>query len=156
MRWSLAIPVVFLSLLWAGCGSDGVATATVCLEGPAKIETALATAPDPVRIDGTVPISGCMVRNQMNGDLVKFGNYSVQVATKLGAAAAAGSGPEAIQAAIQVGYLIGAMEKGSEESDGIHDSLVVRVKSAATYRLDESPRVQVHYDAGVEAGSEFG
>jgi hypothetical protein len=155
VRWSLAIPFVLLSLLWAGCGSDEVATPTVCLEGPAKLETALVTAPDPVRIDGTVPISDCMIRNQPNGDLVNFGSDSVVVATKLGTQAG-GSGPEAIRAAIQAGYLVGAMEKGSEDTDGIHAALVDRVKSAATYKLDDSPGAQVHYDAGVEAGREFG
>jgi hypothetical protein len=155
VRWSIAIPVVFLSLIWVGCGADEVGTPKVCLEGPAKIETALVTAPDAVRIDGTVPISDCLVRDQGSADLVTFGSSAVQVATKLGTEAA-GSGPEAIRAAIQAGYLVGAMEKGSEESDGIHDSLVGRVKSAATYKLGESPGVQVHYDAGVKAGTEFG
>ena len=155
VRWSLAIPVVFLSLLWAGCGSDEAVTPTVCLESLAKLETALVTAPDQVLIDGTVPISGCMVRDQMNGDIVKFGSHAVRVATKLGTTAA-GSGPEAIPAAIQVGYLVGAMDKASEESDGIHASLVGRVQSAATYRMSDSPAAQVHYDAGFEAGSKLG
>jgi len=155
VRWSLAIPVVFLSLLWVGCGSDEVATPTVCLEGPAKIETALVTAPDPVRVDGRIPISDCMIRNQPNGDLVNFGSDAVAVATKLGTQAG-GSGPEAIRAAIQVGYLVGAIEKGSEDTDGIHAALLDRVKSAATYRLGDTSGAQVHYDAGVEAGREFG
>ena len=69
---------------------------------------------------------------------------------------AGGSGTEAIRAAIQAGYLVGAMEKGSEGSDGIHTTLVDRVKSAATYRMDDSPGAKVHYEAGVEAGREFG
>lgn len=155
MRWSLAIPVVFLSLIWAGCGSDQAVTPTVCIESPAKIETALVTAPDQVLIDGTVPISDCLGPDQMNGDFVRFGSHAVRVATKLGTVAG-GSGPEAIEAAIQAGYLVGAMEKGSEENDGIHASLVGRVESAATYRMSDSPSAQVHYDAGFEAGSKLG
>jgi hypothetical protein len=155
MRRSIALPVVLLSLLGAGCGSDEAATPVVCLEGPAKIETALVTAPDPVRIDGTVPISDCMIRDQPNGELVNFGSDAVAVATRLGTRAG-GSGTEAIRAAIQAGYLGGAMEKGSEGSDGIHTTLVDRVKSAATYRMDDSPGAKVHYEAGAEAGREFG
>lgn len=144
-----------LSFLWVGCGSDETSTPIVCLEGPAKIETALVTAPDTVRIDGTVPISDCLIRNQPNGDLFNFGSDAVKVATKLGTQAG-GSGTGAIQAAIQVGYLVGAMEKGSEDTDGIHAALLDRLKSAATYRMGGSPGAQVHYDAGVEAGRGFG
>jgi hypothetical protein len=155
MRWPLAVPVVLISLFWAGCGSDEVSTPTACLEGPAKIETALVTAPDPVRIDGTVPISDCMVRDQPNGELVNFGSDTVIVATRLGTQASE-SGADAIRAAIQVGYLVGAMEKGSEGSDGIHAALVDRVKSAANYKLSDAPGARVHYEAGVEAGREFG
>lgn len=155
VRSLLVIPVAFLSLLWVGCGSEEVGTPTACLEGPAKIETALVTAPGPVLIDGTVPISDCMIRDQPNGELVNFGSDAVAVATKLGTRAGA-PGPAAIPAAIQAGYLVGAMEKGSEETDGIHAALVDRVKSAASYRVDDSPGAKVHYDAGVEAGQEFG
>jgi len=155
MRWTLAVPIFLFSLVWAGCGSDEASTPIACLEGPAKIETALVTAPDVVRIDGTVPISDCIVRDQPNGELVSFGSDTVMVATKLGAQAG-GSGTDAIRAAIQAGYLVGAMEKGSEDTDGIHAALIDRVKSAATYKLDDSPGAKVHYDAGFEAGQNFG
>ena len=156
MRRFFAITLLSVPLLWAGCGSDDVSTPIVCLEGPAKIETALVTAPDPVRIDGTTPISDCVVKDQANGDLVNFGSDTVQVATKLGTQAA-GSGPEAVRAAIQVGYLVGAMEKGAEETGGIHAALIDRVRSAATYKLDEAGAgSRVHFDAGLEAGRETG
>jgi hypothetical protein len=156
MRRYLAIPVLFLAVIWAGCGSEEATTPIACLEGPAKIETALVTAPDPVRIDGTTPISDCVVKNQPNGDLVNFGSDTVQVATKLGTAAAE-TGPEAIRSAIQVGYLVGAMEKGAEDTGGIHAALIDRVRSAATYKLDEEGAgSRVHYDAGLEAGRETG
>jgi hypothetical protein len=155
VRLVLTLPAVFFSLLLAGCGSEEVGTPTACLEGPAKIETALVTAPDPVLIDGTVPISDCMIRDQPNGELVNFGSDAVAVATRLGTRAGK-PGPDAIRAAIQAGYLVGAMEKGSEDTDGIHAALVDRVRSAASYQVDDSPGASVHYDAGVEAGREFG
>jgi len=133
-----------------------VTTPIACLEGPVKIETALVTAPEPVLIDGTVPISDCVVKNQADGDLVNFGSDVVTVATQLGTEAG-GSGPAAIAAAIRAGYLVGAIEKGAEETGGIHAALVDRVESAASYRLERAGEgAQVHYDAGFEAGSNTG
>jgi len=156
VRRSLLLPLMLLPLLAAACGGDDETTPIVCLEGPAKIETALVTAPGPVLIDGTVPISGCLIRNQPDGDLVNFGSDTVTVATRLGKESG-GSGPAAIAAAIRAGYLVGAMEKGSEDTDGIHAALVDRVRSAATYRLERSGEgAQVHYDAGLEAGRNTG
>lgn len=156
VRYLLIIPVLLASLALAACGEDDVATPTACLQGPDKIATALVTAPDPVMIDGTMPISGCLVGDQPTGDLVTFGTDAVIVATRLGSAAG-GSGPEAIKAAIQAGYLVGAMEKGAETSAGIHSALVDRVESAATNELERSgDGAQVHYDAGLEAGLKYG
>ena len=156
VRRLVLLPLLLLPLLAAACGADEATTPTVCLEGPAKIETALVTAPEPVLIDGTVPISDCLIRNQPDGDLVNFGSDAVTVATRLGTEAG-GSGAAAIAAAIRAGYLVGAMEKGSEDTDGIHAALVDRVRSAASYRLERSGEgAQVHYDAGLEAGRNTG
>lgn len=156
VRYLLIIPVLFVSLTLAACGEGDVATPTACLEGPDKISTALVTAPDQVMIDGTTPISDCLVGDQTTGDLVTFGADAVIVATRLGSEAG-GTGPEAVKAAIQAGYLVGAMEKGAEDSAGIHAALVDRVESAATNELDTSgDGAQVHYDAGLEAGLKYG
>jgi hypothetical protein len=145
-----------LPLFAAACSEDDAVTPTACLEGPAKLETALVTAPEPVLVDGTVPISDCLVENQPDGDLVNFGSDAVTVATRLGTEAG-GSGAAAIAAAIRAGYLVGAMEKGAEETDGIHAALVDRVRSAATFRIDRSGEgARVHYDAGLEAGRDTG
>ncbi len=157
VRRSLLLPLLLLLPLFAAaCGDEDVSTPIACLESPAKIETALVTAPEPVLIDGTVPISDCLVRDQATGDLVNFGGDVVTVATRLGTEAG-GSGPAAIAAAIRAGYLVGAVEKGAEQTDGIHAALVERVRNAATYRLKRAgDGAQVHYDAGLEAGSNSG
>jgi hypothetical protein len=156
VRWPLLIPVLFVSLALSACGDSEAGTPTACLEGPDKIQTALVTAPDPVMIDGTVPVSGCLIPDQPTGDLVDFGADTVVVATRLGTQAG-GSGPEAIRAAIQAGYLVGAMEKGAEDSAGIHSALVDRVMSAASNELERAgSRARVHFEAGVEAGHKYG
>ncbi len=156
VRRLLLLPLLSLPLLFAACGDDEAVTPIACLESPEKIETALVTAPEPVLIDGTVPISDCLVRNQPDGDLVNFGSDVVTVATRLGTEAG-GSGPASIAAAIRAGYLVGAIDKGAEQTDGIHAALADRVESAATYRLERAGEgAQVHYDAGLEAGSNSG
>jgi hypothetical protein len=153
---SLLIPFLLAPLLFAACGEDDVATPTACLEGPAKIETALVTAPDAVLIDGRVPISDCLVGNQPQGEMINFGRGAVAAATRLGKDAGK-SGPVAINAAIRAGYLVGAMEKAAEQSDGIHTALVDRVTSAATYRLERAGEgTRIHYEAGLEAGRKTG
>lgn len=156
VRRLLLIPLLFVPLALAACGGDEASTPIVCLEGPDKLQAALVTAPDPVMIDGTTPISGCLVAEQPTGDLVNFGADTVVVATRLGTEAG-GSGPEAIRAAIQAGYLVGALERGAEKTAGIHTALVDRVKSAASNELERSGNgAQVHYDAGLEAGLKYG
>ncbi len=156
VRRLLLIPLFLVSFALFACGDDDPSTPVACLEGPDKIQTALVTAPDPVMIDGTVPISDCLVADQPTGDLVDFGADTVIVATRLGTQAG-GSGPEAIRAAIQAGYLVGAMEKGAEGTAGIHTTLVDRVTSAATNELEQTgDGAQVHYDAGREAGRKYG
>jgi hypothetical protein len=156
VRWPLLIPVVFLSFALAACGEDEATTPVACLESPAKIETALVTAPDPVQIDGTTPISECLVPDQKTGDLVNFGADAVVAATRLGERAG-DPGIEGTRAAIQAGYLVGALERGAEDTGGIHTALIDRVESAATNELERAgERAQVHYDAGFEAGSKYG
>jgi hypothetical protein len=148
---ALAATVVIL-----GCGSTDTDTPDVCFESPAFITAALRNAPEPVALDGETSISECLVRNQKEGDLVNFGTNIIKVAGGLGADASR-SGPGGVKAAIDGGYLVGAMEKGAEDTDGIHATLVERVRSAVTNGLsDASELKRAHYEAGVEAGKKGG
>ena len=88
--------------------------------------------------------------------MVRSGEVAAKVATKTGAAVSA-PGPGGIKAAIDAGYLVGAMEKGGENSDGIHATLIDRVRAAATNGLSRaSESKQGHYEAGYKAGKEVG
>ena len=155
MRTHLAIALAAAAVI-LGCGETGTDTPDVCFEDPATITAALRNAPEPVALDGDTIISDCLVRNQSDGDLVNFGTNITEVATGLGAASS-GPGLAGTKAAIDAGYLVGALEKGSEESEGIHSTLVDRVRSAATNGLaDASELKRQHYEAGREAGRENG
>jgi hypothetical protein len=155
VRTVLAITVAS-AVLVLGCGDTDTDTPDVCLESPAKITAALRTAPEPVLLDGETTISDCLVRNQPEGDIVNFGANITEVASGLGRDAAE-SGPDGLKAAIDAGYLVGALENGAEDTDGIHTTLVDRVESAASNGLiDETALKRAHYEAGRKAGKESG
>ena len=61
------------------------------------------------------------------------------------------------QAAIMAGYLVGAIEKGADETEGIHATLVDRVEAAATNGLaGADQQIQDAYQQGHEAGLQSG
>lgn len=155
MRTTLAITIA-ATVLILGCGSSEVDTPDVCLESPAQVTAALRNAPEPVVLDSDTKISDCLVRNQSEGDLVNFGTNMTEVASGLGADMSR-PGPAGTKAAIDAGYLVGALERGAENSEGIHATLVERVRAAATNGLsDASELKQAHYEAGLKAGQETG
>ena len=79
-----------------------------------------------MRLAGTTPISECLVPEQDAGQLANIGQEMIVAATKLNAAARAGS----IPATVQLGYLIGAVAKGA---DAIHTDLARRLNAAARF-----------------------
>lgn len=148
--------VLASGVLVLGCGETETETADGCFDGVASFKSSLRQAPGPVLLGGTTSISDCLPKDQTTADLVDFGEIATQVATETGAAISE-PGPDGIKAAIDAGYLVGAMEKGAEDSEAIHAVLVERVRSAATNGLDgASDSVQGHYEAGLEAGRDVG
>jgi hypothetical protein len=119
------------ALLAAGCGGrEDPSTPVACLEGAGAYLHALAEAPGEVRLDGETPISDCLAENQQGGDLATVGEATVGAATKLNTEARAEpAGP----AALRLGYLIGAAERGAEKTEGIHAELIRRLTVAARY-----------------------
>ena len=134
-----AYPIALLALLVvfaAGCGGTDDGTPVACLEGTPVYLTALEDAPGEVRLDSETPISDCLAANQAGGDLAEVGTAMLAAATKLNAEARAQPGDSAN---LQLGYLLGAAERGAAESEGIHDELVRRLSAAARYSPDNRP-----------------
>lgn len=141
------------ALLAAGCSkSEPEDTPSACLAGSEAYLTALEAAPGEVRLEGETPISDCLVPEPSGGDLSETGRQMIKAATDLNAGARRDpTGPEAVR----LGYLIGAVERGS---DSAHADLVLRINTAARY----SPRGLLPaefertfgegYAAGLEAG----
>lgn len=130
MRFAAAPLLVCLALLAAGCGDQDDLTPVACLEGARAYERALGAAPGEVQLSGETPISACLARNQSGGDLSRIGEAMIEVSTDLSAEARAQPGGEAN---LQLGYLLGAAERGAAESEGIHADLVRRLTVAARY-----------------------
>ena len=139
-----------------GCGSQGNSTAIACLEGAAAFEKALRDAPAEVRLGGETPISDCLASNQQAGDLAQVGEAMIETATALNSKAREEGGGEA---AVELGYLLGAAERGAASSEGIHSDLIRRLTVAARYAPGKEPlpaRFLSAYREGFDAGRSGG
>jgi hypothetical protein len=134
-RGSLAIAAVALGAL-VGCGDDDEAeTPAACLAPASAYLEALEAAPQPVLVDGSTPISDCLVADQAPAEQGQVGEELIKAATKLNADARRDPSGDAT---VQLGYLIGAAqqgaaESGGTESGGIHTDLLRRLDSAARF-----------------------
>jgi hypothetical protein len=158
MRGMRAHFVIFVAcfVALAGCGSQDDSTPVACLEGAAAYEKALRDAPGKVLLSGETPIGDCLASNQSGGDLARVGEAMVETATTLNAEAREADGG---QPAIELGYLIGAAQRGAEGSEGIHADLVRRLTVAARFapgREPLSPAFLRAYRTGYAAGRRQG
>jgi hypothetical protein len=158
LRHSLSPIAIVLAaaLLAGGCGSPDDATPAACLAGPGTYLDALGSVPGEVRLSGGVAISDCLAPNQAGGDLATVGAAMLSAATRLNAAARADPGGAAN---LQLGYLLGAAQRGAERTEGIHAELIRRLSAAARYSPDNRPLPAAFrrayrdgYDAGFERG----
>jgi hypothetical protein len=152
-----ALAALLVALLAASCGSsDDDSTPAACQSGPAPYLEALAAAPAQVTLGDGETISGCLVENQSAADIEEVGSALLQVTTDLNEAARRGPGGDAT---VQLGYLIGAVQKGSEETGGIHAELARRLEAAALFSpagKAPPPPFDQRYRRGLAAGSEQG
>lgn len=152
-----ALPaLIALTATLGGCGSTGDATPVACLDGADAYVAALGDAPGDVRLSGEAPISDCLAENQAGGDLASVGVAMVQAATELNAEARDDPGGAAN---LQLGYLLGAAQRGAAETSGIHAELIRRLAAAARYSPDNGPLSPAFlrayrrgYDAGFDRG----
>jgi hypothetical protein len=143
----------------ASCGaSEPPDTPVACLAPSSAYLSALEVAPGQVRLDGTTPISACLVEEQPAGPLTEVGESMVAAATELNRQALRGEA--AGQSATELGYLVGAAEQGASGTGGIHRDLVLRLESAARYGGASGDALpdgfQANYDRGYDAGHAAG
>jgi hypothetical protein len=140
----------------AACGTTEEGTPVACLEGSKAYLKALADAPEPVRLAGGVRISDCLTRNQGGGSLATVGSAMVRAATQLNSEARAQTGGPA---ALRLGFLLGAVQRGAGDTAGIHAELVRRLEAAAKYSPGDRPlprKLERDYETGFDAGQVVG
>lgn len=126
-RWPFAL-IALASL--AGCGGSDPETPAACLAETDAYVEALAAAPGEVLVEDTTPIGDCLVKNQSGGELSQVGEAMIGAATRLNRAARERPGGDA---ALQLGYLVGAVQEAESTTGGIHRDLVLRLDSAARF-----------------------
>jgi hypothetical protein len=157
VRRAPLVLLVPLLLGLAACGSaEESQTPDGCLSGPGSYTAALKRAPGDVRLPGGVAISDCLVRNQQTGDLTNVGSYLLRVATQLNAQARREG---AAAPTVQLGYLVGAVARGTANTGGIHSELQRRIEAAALYSPAGKPPPEPfdhRYEKGYAAGKDHG
>lgn len=156
MRLFAATAFLVALALAIGCGSSDDSTPVACLEGTEAYQQALSAAPGEVLLGDETLISECLTRNQSSGDLTRVGEAMIETATALNAEARAEPDSDA---AVQLGYLLGAVERGAEESEGIHSDLVRRLVVAARFAPGKQPlppAFRREYRSGYAAGQSNG
>jgi hypothetical protein len=159
MRAPKAIAVLACAavLASAGCGGQNDdSTPVACLEGTGAYLSALRAAPGVVEVGGVTPISECLAENQQAGDLATVGEAMIETATKLNSAARAKPGGDA---GLELGYLLGAAERGAEKTEGIHADLIRRLTVAARFAPADDPLPPEFFNAyrqGFDAGRKDG
>lgn len=143
--------------LLAGCGGAKDEQAPVaCREGLAVILDALRAAPGEVILAGEAPISDCFIPGAEEGELADFGEGALAAANKLNAEARAEPGG---RANLELGYLLGAVARGSADTEGVHAELLRRLTVSARFSPGGKPlppRFLATYEKGFAAGREHG
>lgn len=153
-RWpALAASAVAIALVTA-CGEDDPETPAACLAPGRAYLDALESAPRPVRLEGSTPISGCLVDGQSPVDVSRVGEGMIDAATRLNATAR--RDPTSDEA-VRLGYLIGAAQEGA--SPDIHTDLLRRLDAAARFTEGGRPlpaSFEHTFGQGYAAGQESG
>ncbi|HEV2820242.1 MAG TPA: hypothetical protein VGW11_07030 [Solirubrobacteraceae bacterium] len=123
-----------------------------CLQGQEAFEEALTAAPAPVRLAGDMPISRCVELASSAADMQNVGILVVNVAEDLKQQAADGDQT----AARELGYLVGAVQRGAERTNGTHLELAFRVSRVAGALRDPSPALTDALTDGIAAGERTG
>jgi hypothetical protein len=150
------LATIGVSVLAGGCGTTDTSTPEACRSGPGAYLKALQAAPGEVTLSDGTSISGCLVENQDPGDLAAVGSAMLSAATTLNAVAREHPGG---RVNFQLGFLIGAAQRGAEGSEGIHTELVRRLSTAASYSPDRqmlSRQFERTYREGFDAGHDHG
>lgn len=132
-----------------GCGNEDVVVPVECEQGPEEIRAALRDAPDEVRIDGRVRISDCFQQAAPPASVQNLGASVIEAARDLAERARAKPHSDA---AVQLGYLIGAVRRGAGTETGVHYEAVRRMEQELAGVDMNTPEFRRGLKAGREGG----
>ena len=146
-----ALLLVLAAALAGGCGEEEVPpVAGSCTGDPAEVVSALSTAPEAVELPDGATISACVKHARAAAELQNVGVTFSAAAEDLEARAIDGDA----EAAVQLGYLVGAASEGAKTTGGIAAELVHRLERSAGF--DGTAEVDAALERGVEAGERLG
>jgi hypothetical protein len=116
-------------LLAAGCAATGCSShhappAQACTKGPDDVTAALRRAPGGVALSGGTSLADCVGAARQASDLENIGAVFTAAAARLAARAARDP-----TAALELGFLVGATERGATRTAGLQAELVNRMRS---------------------------
>ena len=115
-----------VAALAAGCVQEPEPLPPACSAGPEQVLEALRTARGEVRLTGGTLLSECVERASTDADLQIVGFALTPAADRL-------AGQETEAAALQLGFLAGAVRRGAERTNGVAVELVRRMESRVQY-----------------------
>jgi len=136
----------------AACGAAGDPLDEACMSGPGAIERALARAPAAVTLPSGTRLSQCVANARTDADLQSAGTVLTRAADHLAARARTGDA----DAALRLGYLVGAARRGAKRTAGIHAELQRHIERSAAVLDGAGARIAAALSAGLRAGEATG
>jgi len=148
-----ALAALAATLLLAGCAKEEAEPVPAsCIGEPSVLLTALAQAPRAVRLPGGTRLSRCVSAARSDSDLQSLGIALGRAADVLRARAAADP-----DAALQLGYLAGAVRSGARRTSGaLATQLARRMTQLATLAPDAGAAATAALARGARAGESSG
>ncbi|MDP1848623.1 MAG: hypothetical protein Q8K79_12590 [Solirubrobacteraceae bacterium] len=147
----IAAPALAATLLLAltGCSKQEREVVPVsCFGQPRELMTALRQAPGAVVLEDGTHLSGCVSRARSDGDLQSLGVSFGRLADALRARAQSDA-----SAALQLGYLAGAVQAGARGAPGgLADQFARRMQQLAVLRPGATPAAASELARGMRAG----
>jgi hypothetical protein len=134
-----------LAALLAGCGATLKSLPPACSEGPQAVLRALRAAPGRVRLSDGTRLSECITRAYQDGEVQQLGYALTPAADRLARAATPA-------AALQLGFLVGAVRRGAGQTNGVQIELVRRLESTITFSDPALVAAAVSGERAGEAG----
>ena len=141
--------LALVAAVFVGCGNDPKPLSDSCTRDGARIQRALDGAPGRVTVDGT-PLSDCVEAATGAADLQSVGATFTDAGSAL-----ADRAPHDRTAALRLGYLVGAVERGAARTAGFQDELTFRMKTFIEDAAIRGPQ-RAAVTAGLRAGRRHG